>query len=94
MSAEANPGEQALPSGLHERRAYDQRKQQPETEAPQGDQPAEAASGQGGPGTSGRLIHRRSIAYPAVGIALGLAQLAWFILVIYATHWLWGKLPL
>ncbi len=84
-SAEANLGAQPLPGGLDERPAYDQRKQEPENKAPQeGDRPTEVALG-GVRAARGRLIHWPSIAYLAVGLA---PQLAWIILLIYATYWL------
>ncbi len=84
-SAEANLGAQPLPGGLDERPAYDQRKQEPENKAPQdGDRPTEEVALGGVRVASGRLIHWPSIAY----LAVGLAQLAWIILLIYATYWL------
>jgi len=69
---------------LKEHQPDDQRKQEPENKAPQeGDRPTEVAFG-GVRAASGRLIHWPSIAY----LAVGLAQLAWIILLIYATYWL------
>ncbi len=62
---------------LKEHQPDDQRKQEPETKAPQdGERPTEVAIG-GVRAASGRLIHWPSIAY----LAVGLAQLAW----IYTT---------
>ena len=88
-SAEANLGAWPLPSGLHERVADDQPDHQPENERPhEDDRPVESGSGRDVRAASERLIHWPSIAYRAVVITVGLAQLAWIILLIYATYWL------
>ena len=88
MSADTKLGAWPSPSGLKERQADDQRKHEPEVKAPQeGDWPAEVET-TGVGGTSGRSIHPPSIADLAVVITFGLAQIAWIILLIYATYWL------
>lgn len=93
MNLESRLGATPVPSGLHERREYDQRERQPEHKAPrESGQRSELVGNV--PGTRGRSVHWRSIALLGGGITLVLAQLGWLILLIYGTVWLWGELPL
>ena len=93
---EANFDVQPFPgAGLHERRAYEQRKQQPEREAPhEGDLQPEVASGGADTLSSRRLFHRRrSIALITAGVAAGVLQLAWLAFLIVGAIWAVGLLP-
>ena len=93
---EANFEVQPFPgAGLHERRAYEQRKQQPEREAPhEGDLQPEAAIGRSGTlSTDRRLFHRSgSIALITAAAAVSVVQLAWLAFLIVSAIWAVGLL--